>query len=104
MASDSQPVDIEARAEVELGIGDIATVHVRGGRREAQEKARNLEDRWSREVVPHLAAAGVTDLAGLDVKSAEAQELDSGIRAKDAELESLRAQLAALDGAAEASA
>ena len=102
MASDRQPVDIEARAEVELGIGDIATVHVRGGRRETQEIARNLEDRWSREVVPHLAAAGVTDLAGLDVKSAEAQELDSGIRAKDAELDSLRAQLAGLDGVAEA--
>ena len=63
-------------AEVELGIADIATVHVRGGRREAQEIARNLEDRWSREVVPHLAAAGVTDLDGLDVKIAEAQELD----------------------------
>jgi DNA repair exonuclease SbcCD ATPase subunit len=102
VASDRQPVDIEARAEVELGIGDIATVHVRGGRREAQEIARNLEDRWSREVGPHLAAAGATDLAGLDVKSAEAQELDSGIRAKDAELDSLRAQLAGLDGAAEA--
>jgi hypothetical protein len=102
VASDSQSVDIEATAEVELGIGDIATVHVRGGRREAQEIARNLEDRWSREVVPHLAAAGVTDLAGLDVKSAEAQKLDSGIRAKDAELDSLHAQLAAFDGAVEA--
>jgi hypothetical protein len=102
VASDRQPVDIEARAEIELGIGDIATVHVRGGRREAQEIARNLEDRWSREVGPHLAAAGVTDLTGLDVKSAEAQELDSGIRAKDAELDSLRAQLAGLDGVAEA--
>ena len=42
MASDRQPVDVEARAEVELGIGDIAAVHVRGGRREAQEIARNL--------------------------------------------------------------
>ena len=102
VASDRQPIDIEARAEVELGIGDIATVHVRGGRREAQEIARNLEDRWSREVGPHLAAAGVTDLTGLDVKSAEAQELDFGIRAKDAELDSLRAQLAGLDGVAEA--
>ena len=102
VASDSQPVDIEARAEVELGIGDIATVHVRGGRREAQEMAKNLEDRWSRVVVPHLAAAGVIDLAGLDVKIAEAQELDSGIRAKDAELDLLRTQLAGLDGAAEA--
>ena len=53
--STAQPVDIEANAEVELAIGDIATVHVRGGRREAQEKARNLEDRWSREVEPHLS-------------------------------------------------
>jgi DNA repair exonuclease SbcCD ATPase subunit len=102
VASNTQSVDIEARAEVELGIGDIATVHVRGGRREAQDKARNLEDRWSREVAPHLVAAGVTDLAGLDAKSEEAQELDSNIKAKDAELESLRGQLAGLDGAAEA--
>jgi hypothetical protein len=102
VVSDSQPVDIEARAEVELGIGDIATVHVRGGRREAQRTARNLEDCWSREVVPHLAAASVTDLAGLDVKIAEAQELDSSIRAKDADLDLLRTQLAGLDGAADA--
>src|SRR5262249_16270268 len=80
---------------------DIASVHIQGGRREAQEIARNLEDRWSREVVPQLAAAGVTDLAGLDVKIAEAQELDSGIRAKDADLDSLRPQLTGLDGAAE---
>lgn len=102
VAATTQPVDIEARAEVELGIGNIAAVHVRGGRREAQEKARNLEDRWSREVEPHLAAAGVTDLAGLDAKSEEAQELDSSIKAKDTELESLRSQLAGLDGVGEA--
>ena len=102
LVSNLQPVDIEARAEVEVGIGDVAMVHVRGGRREAQEKAKNLEDRWSREVQPHLSAAGVTDLTGLDAKCAEARELDSGIRAKDLELESLRAQVAELDGAAEA--
>ena len=77
-------------------------MRVRGGRREAQEKAKGLEDRWSREVEPHLIAAGVTDLDGLDVKIAEAQELDAGIKAKDAELESLRVQIAALAGAAEA--
>lgn len=98
-SSKFQPVDIEARAEVELGIGDIATVHVRGGRREAQEKARNLEDRWSREVEPHLAAADAADLAGLDTKSEEAQELDSSIKAKNAELESLRTQIAEFDSA-----
>jgi DNA repair exonuclease SbcCD ATPase subunit len=100
--SNLQPVDIEAKAEIEVRIGDVATVHVRGGRREAQEKAKNLEGRWSREVQPHLASAGVTDLAGLDAKSVEARELDSGIRAKDTELESLRDQAAELDGAAEA--
>ena len=98
----AQPVDIEANAEVEVSIADIATVRVRGGRREAQEKAQGLEDRWSREVEPHLIAAGVTDLDGLDAKIAEAQELDAGIKAKDAEMESLRAQIAALTGAAEA--
>ena len=102
VAPNTQPVDIEAGAEVELGIGDIATVHVRGGRREAQEKAGNLEDRWRREVESRLAAAGVADLAGLDAKSEEAQRLDSSVRAKDAELESLRTQLAGFDGAAEA--
>jgi DNA repair exonuclease SbcCD ATPase subunit len=102
VASNLQPVDIEAKAEIEVGVGNVATIHARGGRREAQEKAKNLEDRWSRDVQPHLAAAGVTDLAGLDAKSAEARDLDSGIRAKDTELESLRAQTPELDGAAEA--
>ena len=77
-------------------------MRVRGGRREAQEKAQALENRWGREVEPHLVAAGVTDLDGLDAKIAEARELDAGIKAKDAELESLRAQIAALAGAAEA--
>jgi AAA domain len=97
----AQPLDIEANAEIEVSIVDIATVRVRGGRREAQEKAQGLEDRWSREVGPHLVAAGVTDLDGLDVKIAEAQELDTGIKKKDAAMESLRAQIAALTGAAE---
>ena len=55
-----------------------------------------------REVEPHLIAAGVTDLEGLNAKIAEAQELDSRIRAKDAELDSLRAQINVLSGAAEA--
>ena len=64
--------------------------------------AQGLENRWSREALPHLMAAGVTDLEGLDTKIAAAQELDSGIRAKDAELDLLRAQVNALSGAAEA--
>jgi hypothetical protein len=100
-ASIAQPIDIEANAEIEVSIADIATVRVRGGRREAQEKAQGLEDRWSREVGPHLIAAGVTDLDGLEVKIAEAQGLDTDIKNKDTEMESLRAQIAALTGAAE---
>ena len=69
--STAKPLEIEANAEVEIAIADVATVRVRGGRREAQEKAQALENRWSREVEPHLVAAGVTDLDGLDAKIAE---------------------------------
>jgi len=98
----AQPVEIEANAEVEVVIAELATVRVRGGRREAQEKARNLENRWSGEVVPHLAAAGVTDLDGLDTRIAAAQELDASIKTKDAAMELLRTQMAALAGAAAA--
>ena len=97
----AQPIDIEASAEIEVSIADIATVRVRGGRREAQEKAQVLEDRWSREVGPHLIAACVTDLDGLEVKIAEALGLDTDIKNKDIEMESLRAKIAALTGAVE---
>ena len=97
----AQPFETEANAEVEVSIADVATVRVRGGRREAQEKALSLEDRWSREVSPLLVAAGVTDLDGLEAKIAEAQELDAGIQKKDAEMESLSAQISALKGATE---
>ena len=78
--STAKPLEIEASAEVEVAIGDVATVRVRGGRREAQEKAQALEDSWARDVEPHLVAAGVTDLDGLDAKIAEARELDAGIK------------------------
>ena len=98
--STTQPLDIEAKAEIEVVIADIATVHVRGGRRETQKKAQGLEDRWNREVAPHLIAAGVTELDGLDAKIAEAQELDASIRTNDVEMESVRAQIAALASAA----
>ena len=100
--STERPIEIEAAAQVELDIADIATVRVRGGRRDAQDKARALEDRWTREVVPHLAAAGVTDLDGLDMKMSEAQELDTAIKAKETELDSLRGQISTLTGAVEA--
>jgi hypothetical protein len=97
----TRPLDIEANAEVEVSIPDIATVRVQGGRREAQEKAQELERRWSREVGPHLTAAGVTDLEGLEVRITEAQELEAAIKNKDAEIESLRAQISAFAGGAD---
>jgi hypothetical protein len=97
----TQPLDIEASAEVELSIADLATVRVSGGRREAQSKARDLIDRWNREIGPHLIAAGASDIEGLEEQSAEAQELDAGIKEKNAEMESLRTQISELSGAAE---
>jgi hypothetical protein len=100
--STAKPLEIEANAEVEIAIADVATVRVRGGRRESQEKVQVLENSWGRDVEPHLIAAGVTDLDGLDAKITECRELDAGVKAKDAEVEWLRAQIAALTGAAEA--
>ena len=101
-SSTAQPLDVEATAEVEVTIGDVATVNVRGGRREAQEKTRALEDRWRREIEPLFIAAGVTDFDGLDAKIREAQELDADIKVRDTELESLRPSVAAFIGAAQA--
>jgi DNA repair ATPase RecN len=99
--STARPLEIEANAEVEVSIADIATVRVRGGRRQAQQKAQALEDRWRQEVAPHLVAAGVTDLEGLEGKVAESQELDRSVETKDADLEYLRKQLDSLSGAAD---
>ena len=89
-------MEIEANTEVDIDIVNVATVRVRGGRPEAQKTAESLEERWSREVAPHLAAVNVADLDGLSAKIAEAQELDSSIKAKGAELESLQGQIVAL--------
>jgi AAA domain-containing protein len=94
-------LEVDANAEVDIDIGDVATVRVRGGRREAQQAVGSLEARWSREVAPHLAAANVADLDGLSAKIAEAQELDTGVKAKDAELHSLQTQIASLADAAQ---
>jgi chromosome segregation ATPase len=90
-APSGQALEVEANAEVDIDIGDIATVHIRGGRREAQQRVESLEARWSHEVAPHLAAASVTDLDGLSAQILEAQGLDTSIKAKDAELQSLHA-------------
>jgi energy-coupling factor transporter ATP-binding protein EcfA2 len=98
----AKPLEIEAHTEVEVNIGDFATVQVRGGRREAQEKVRALEALWTAEALPHLKAAGVEDLDALDAKINEARELDARLKALDADLESLRLRATALAGAAEA--
>jgi hypothetical protein len=91
-----QALEVEANSEVDIDIGDVATVHIRGGRRDAQETVESLEARWSGEVTPHLAAANVADLEGLSTKIAEAHALDTNIEAKNAELHSLQAQIDAL--------
>lgn len=95
-ASTVKPMEIEADTDVDIDIVDVATVRVRGGRREAQHTAGSLEARWGREVAPHLAAANVADLNGLTAKIAEAQELDTSVKAKDADLHSLQVQIASL--------
>jgi AAA domain-containing protein len=100
--STAKPMDIEANTEVDIDIVNVALVRVRGGRREAQQTAESLEERWSREVAPHLVAANVTDLDGLSVKIAEAYELETSIKAKDAVLESLQGQIAPLADSAHA--
>ena len=96
-----EPLEIEADAEVDVDLADIATVRIRGGRREAQQTMELLEQRWEREVTPHLAAANVKDLDALAAKVEEARALDASIVAKDAELESFRVQLESLAGSAD---
>ncbi|HEV7509577.1 MAG TPA: AAA family ATPase [Thermoanaerobaculia bacterium] len=98
----AKPLEIEANTEVEVEFANLATVRVQGGRREAQEKVRALESRWDGEALPHLTAAGASDLEALEAKVAEARELDSRIQSLDGELESLRRQITTLAGAAEA--
>ena len=91
-----ETLEVEANAEMDIDIGDIATVRIRGGRRDAQQKAEAMEVRWRSEVEPHLRAANVEDLDGLSAKIAEAQALDASIKAKDVELQSLQAQIDSL--------
>jgi DNA repair exonuclease SbcCD ATPase subunit len=92
----AQSWEIEADSELEVGIAAVATFRVRGGRREAQVKFAALEERWIREVRVHLVAAGVSDLDGLSARVREAQELDAEIRQREAELKSLKKQVASL--------
>lgn len=98
----TRPIEIGADTEIDIEIVDVATVRIRGGRREAQETARSLTERWASEAAPHLIAAKVKDLDALTARAGEAQELDAGVRAKDTALESLRTQVALFVGSPEA--
>ncbi len=95
----SRPLDIEANAELDLTIGDVASVTVRGGRRDARGRVRALEDRWVREVAPILAAAHADDLEALEAKVGDARELDARMTAVAREAAALQEQLDALSGA-----
>jgi len=97
-----QPVDIEANTDLNLSIADVAQVQVRGGRRDARERVRTLEERWAREVAPLLTAAGAKDLEELNTKVGEARDLDTGIMSLDRDIESLKTQLAPFAGADDA--
>jgi hypothetical protein len=99
--STAQPQEIEANAEFELTIAGIATIHVKGGRREAQAKVAALEERWKDEVQPHFSAALVSDLEGLAGKIDEARHLDATIKHHEVDLRSLEEQISPLSGVAE---
>jgi energy-coupling factor transporter ATP-binding protein EcfA2 len=92
----TRPIEIEADTEIDIDIANVAMVHIRGGRREAQDTARALTGRWASEVVPHLTAAKVKDLDGLTARAGEAQELEVGIKGLDTALESLRTQISSV--------
>jgi hypothetical protein len=100
-APSGQALEIEANAEVDIDVGDVATVRVRGGRRRAQQTAELLEARWSREVAPYPTSANVEDLGGLSAKITEAQQLDTAIKAKDMQVQSLQVQIDELADAAQ---
>ena len=100
-AAPAESLEIEANAEVDLEIGDVATVRIRGGRRDAQQRAEALEARWRSDVEPRLKAANVADLDGLSAKIAEAQALAASIKAKDAESHALQGQIDSLIDPAE---
>jgi hypothetical protein len=98
----STPIDIEADSEVDLEIAGIASVRIRGGRREAHDVAAALEQRWRHEVMPHLTAAGVSDLEALTAAVAAADALDAELKSRDSALAALRAERAPLVDSASA--
>jgi hypothetical protein len=98
--SSRRTLEVEADTALEIGIPDVATVRIRGGRKDARERVHELEQQWAQEVVPHLAAAAVPDLDGLDFKIAETVKLEAQIQEKNTESQTLESQLAPLAEAA----
>jgi len=98
--SAQQTVELEANTELEIGIADAAKLRIRGGRPDARERVRTLDQQWEQEVVPHLAAAEVPDLDGLDSKIAEGATLDAQVKEKNNESQAFEMQLAPLAEAA----
>lgn len=98
--SAQQTIELEANAELDIGIADVAALRIRGGRPDARERVRTLEQRWTQEVVPHLAAAEVPDLDGLDSRIAEGTNLDAQVKEKNTESQAFEAQLGPLAEAA----
>ncbi|HLJ89957.1 MAG TPA: AAA family ATPase [Candidatus Angelobacter sp.] len=95
-----QTLELEADTALEIGIPEVATFRIRGGRKDARERVHALEQQWAQEVVPHLAAAAVTDLDDLDSKINESVKLDGQIKEKNTESQTLEMQLASLAEAA----
>jgi hypothetical protein len=98
--SAKQMLEVEADTALDIGIPDVATVRIRGGRKDARERVHALEQQWSQEVVAHLAAAAVPDLDGLESKIAESVKLDAQVQEKNNESQMFELQLAPLAEAA----
>ncbi len=92
----TQSLDAEAESELFIGIADVATIQVRGGKPDAREYVRSLEDRWTLEAAPHLTAAGVQDLVGLEEKIEEARDLETQLASLNREINNLQVQTEAL--------
>ena len=88
------PIELEASTAIDIDIVDVAAVRIRGGKREAQERARMLEARWAAEAMPVLAAAAATTLSDLDIRLAEGRTLDAELLTKRTELAAIEEQLA----------
>lgn len=87
-------MELEANTAIDIDITDVAAVRIRGGNREAQERARALESRWAAEALPLLAAAGVSTLPDLEIRLTEGRALDADLLRKRAELATLEEQVA----------